>query len=251
MRLGFSVAMHIQPDVLLLDEVLAVGDEAFQQKCFGKIGDFKRGGGTIVFVSHDPGAVERLCDQAVLLDHGRSVERGPAGDVVRAYHRRLVSVLAGERRRPRGPSRRAGAGCTRCARSPATAACATASPRASRWRSRSGSTPRTGSTTRRVTLGLRDSDGRPLGSQTRRRGPPATRAARAAAAPLPGAADARGPLLRRRRPGDGRRRRRSSTTPSARSSSASSASDPGGGGRDSPRRHVGVTRRRRNRRWVT
>ena len=92
MRLGFSVAMHIQPDVLLLDEVLAVGDEAFQQKCFGKIGDFKRGGGTIVFVSHDPGAVERLCDQAVLLDHGRSVERGSAGDVVRAYHRRLVSA---------------------------------------------------------------------------------------------------------------------------------------------------------------
>jgi ABC-type polysaccharide/polyol phosphate transport system ATPase subunit len=92
MRLGFSVAMHIQPDVLLLDEVLAVGDEAFQQKCFGKIGDFKRGGGTIVFVSHDPAAVERLCDEAVLLDHGRSVERGSSGDVVRAYHRRLVKV---------------------------------------------------------------------------------------------------------------------------------------------------------------
>jgi len=92
MRLGFSVAMHVQPDVLLLDEVLAVGDEAFQQKCFGKIGDFKRGGGTIVFVSHDPVAVERVCDEAVLLDHGRSIERGPAGDVVRAYHRRLVSA---------------------------------------------------------------------------------------------------------------------------------------------------------------
>ena len=92
MRLGFSVAMHIQPDILLLDEVLAVGDEAFQQKCYGKIGDFKRAGGTIVFVSHDPGAVERLCDEAVLLDHGRSVERGSSGDVVRAYHRRLVSA---------------------------------------------------------------------------------------------------------------------------------------------------------------
>ena len=92
MRLGFSVAMHVQPDVLLLDEVLAVGDEAFQQKCYGKIGDFKRAGGTIVFVSHDPGAVELLCDEAVLLDHGRSVERGAAGDVVRAYHRRLVSA---------------------------------------------------------------------------------------------------------------------------------------------------------------
>ena len=53
MRLGFSVAMHVHPDVLLLDEVLAVGDEAFQQKCFGRIWDFKRAGGTIVFVSHD------------------------------------------------------------------------------------------------------------------------------------------------------------------------------------------------------
>jgi ABC-type polysaccharide/polyol phosphate transport system ATPase subunit len=109
MRLGFSVAMHIQPDVLLLDEVLAVGDEAFQQKCYGKIGDFKRGGGTIVFVSHDPGAVELLCDEAVLLDHGRSVERGAAGDVVRAYHRRLVSAshesAGGREGRAGGPVR--------------------------------------------------------------------------------------------------------------------------------------------------
>ena len=91
-RLGFAVAVHVDPAILLVDEVLAVGDEAFQQKCFGKIGDFKRGGGTIVFVSHDPVAVERVCDEAVLLDHGRSIERGPAGDVVRAYHRRLVSA---------------------------------------------------------------------------------------------------------------------------------------------------------------
>ena len=109
MRLGFSVAMHVQPDVLLLDEVLAVGDEPFQQKCFGKIADFKRGGGTIVFVSHDPAAVERLCDEAVLLDHGRSVERGPAGDVVRAYHRRLVRAshesVHGREGRAGGPVR--------------------------------------------------------------------------------------------------------------------------------------------------
>jgi ABC-type polysaccharide/polyol phosphate transport system ATPase subunit len=109
MRLGFSVAMHVQPDILLLDEVLAVGDEAFQQKCYGKIGDFKRGGGTIVFVSHDPGAVEMICDEAVLLDHGRSVERGPAGDVVRAYHRRLVSdsheSVGGRAGRDGGPCR--------------------------------------------------------------------------------------------------------------------------------------------------
>src|SRR3954465_9895613 len=94
MRLGFSVAMHVQPDVLLLDEVLAVGDEAFQQKCYGKIAEFKRGGGTIVFVSHDPGAIERICDRAMLLERGRCVEVGQSGDVIRAYHRRLITASA-------------------------------------------------------------------------------------------------------------------------------------------------------------
>jgi len=89
MRLGFSVAMHVNPDVLLLDEVLAVGDEAFQRKCFGRIAEFKQAGGTIVFVSHDPSGVERVCDRAIMLDHGRLVEEGPAADVVRAYHRFL------------------------------------------------------------------------------------------------------------------------------------------------------------------
>jgi ABC-type polysaccharide/polyol phosphate transport system ATPase subunit len=90
MRLGFSVAMHIQPDILLVDEVLAVGDEDFQQKCFGRIWEFKRAGGTIVFVSHDPRQVERLCDHAILLEQGQVVERGPAGTVLQAYHRRLA-----------------------------------------------------------------------------------------------------------------------------------------------------------------
>jgi ABC-type polysaccharide/polyol phosphate transport system ATPase subunit len=92
MRLGFSVAMNVRPDILLLDEVLAVGDEAFQAKCFGKIWDFKRSGGTMVFVSHDPAAVERLCDRAILLEHGHVVERGTAEEVVRAYHRRLAAL---------------------------------------------------------------------------------------------------------------------------------------------------------------
>jgi ABC-type polysaccharide/polyol phosphate transport system ATPase subunit len=94
MRLGFSVAMHVQPDVLLLDEILAVGDEAFQQKCYSKIWEYKNAGGTIVFVSHDPSAVERVCDRAILLDHGRCVESGASADVVLAYHRRLVSASA-------------------------------------------------------------------------------------------------------------------------------------------------------------
>jgi ABC-type polysaccharide/polyol phosphate transport system ATPase subunit len=91
MRLGFSVAMHINPDVLLLDEVLAVGDEDFQQKCYGRIWDFKRAGGTLVFVSHDPGAVERVCDRAIMLEAGQVLEEGPAVEVVRAYHRRIVT----------------------------------------------------------------------------------------------------------------------------------------------------------------
>jgi ABC-2 type transport system ATP-binding protein len=96
MRLGFSVAMHVQPDILLLDEVLAVGDEAFQQKCYGRISEFKAAGGTIVFVSHDQTAVARVCDRALMLERGRVVEVGPADDVVRAYHRRLVTDAATE-----------------------------------------------------------------------------------------------------------------------------------------------------------
>jgi len=92
MRLGFSIASHIEADVLLLDEVFAVGDEAFQRKCFGKIFEFKQRGGTIVFVSHDASAVERLCDRAVLLSEGRVAFDGPTHEAVVAYRR----LLAGE-----------------------------------------------------------------------------------------------------------------------------------------------------------
>lgn len=100
LRLGFSVAMHIQPDILLLDEVLAVGDEAFQQKCQGRIWDYKRAGGTIVFVSHDPTSVERLCDRAMLLEKGRVVEAGTPEEVLRTYHRHLASRVAVRVERP-------------------------------------------------------------------------------------------------------------------------------------------------------
>jgi ABC-type polysaccharide/polyol phosphate transport system ATPase subunit len=93
MRLGFSVAAHIQADVLLLDEVFAVGDEEFQRKCFGKIHEFKSRGGTIVFVSHDAQAVERLCDRAVLLRQGAKVFDGSTRDAIAQYRR----LLAGER----------------------------------------------------------------------------------------------------------------------------------------------------------
>jgi ABC-type polysaccharide/polyol phosphate transport system ATPase subunit len=93
MRLGFSVAAHIQADILLLDEVFAVGDEEFQRKCFGKIHEFKSRGGTIVFVSHDAQAVERLCDRAVLLRQGSVVFEGVTRDAIADYRR----LLAGDR----------------------------------------------------------------------------------------------------------------------------------------------------------
>jgi ABC-type polysaccharide/polyol phosphate transport system ATPase subunit len=91
MRLGFAVAAHLDADVLLLDEVFAVGDEAFQRKCFGKIYEFKQRGGTIVFVSHDAAAVERLCERAVLLRGGRLEFDGPTHEAIVRYHRQLAA----------------------------------------------------------------------------------------------------------------------------------------------------------------
>jgi len=92
MRLGFAVAANIIPDVLLVDEVLAVGDEAFQKKCLSKIEEFRREGRTIVFVSHDLPTVLKLCDRALWLDHGRTRAMGPTADVVERY---LESVSIG------------------------------------------------------------------------------------------------------------------------------------------------------------
>jgi ABC-type polysaccharide/polyol phosphate transport system ATPase subunit len=93
MRLGFAVAAHLEVDVLLLDEVFAVGDEEFQRKCFGKIFEFKQRGGTIVFVSHDAAAVERLCGRALLLRQGLLEFDGPTREAVTRYH----AMLADER----------------------------------------------------------------------------------------------------------------------------------------------------------
>jgi ABC-type polysaccharide/polyol phosphate transport system ATPase subunit len=90
MRLGFAIAAHLDADVLLLDEVFAVGDEAFQRKCFGKIFEFKQRGGTIVFVSHDATQVERLCERAVLLRDGSVELSGPTHDALVRYRRVLA-----------------------------------------------------------------------------------------------------------------------------------------------------------------
>jgi ABC-2 type transport system ATP-binding protein len=90
MRLGFAIAAFLEADVLLLDEVFAVGDESFQRKCFGVISAFKERGGTILFVSHDASAVERLCDRAVLLRDGRLGFDGPVHEAITRYRRAMA-----------------------------------------------------------------------------------------------------------------------------------------------------------------
>jgi ABC-type polysaccharide/polyol phosphate transport system ATPase subunit len=90
MRLGFAIAAFLDADTLLLDEVFAVGDEAFQRKCFGRIFAFKQNGGTIVFVSHDASAVERLCERSVFLDVGRVAFDGPTREAVTRYRQALA-----------------------------------------------------------------------------------------------------------------------------------------------------------------
>lgn len=84
-RLAFSVAAHLDPEILMMDEVLAVGDAAFQQKCLDKMHDIRQQGRTILFVSHDMGAITRLCKRVVLLEQGRVVEDGEPQSVVNRY----------------------------------------------------------------------------------------------------------------------------------------------------------------------
>ena len=93
-RLGFSIAAHLEPDVLLVDEVLAVGDAEFQAKCLRRIHDMRDRGVTILFISHDLTTVEQLCDSAVLLDKGRVAATGPPADVVSFYHRQIMAEQA-------------------------------------------------------------------------------------------------------------------------------------------------------------
>ncbi len=99
-RLGFSVAIQVDADILLVDEVLAVGDAAFQQKCFEQFHRLKDEGRTIVFVTHDMGAVERFCDRAMLIERGQVVEMGDPRHVARRYNElnfgRLVHEASGD-----------------------------------------------------------------------------------------------------------------------------------------------------------
>lgn len=91
MRLAFAVAVNVDPDILLIDEVLAVGDSSFQAKCFEKILDFRRQGKSILCVSHVAGMVRQLCDRAIWLDHGDLMLDGPIAEVTDAYAGRVQS----------------------------------------------------------------------------------------------------------------------------------------------------------------
>ncbi len=93
MRLGFAVAIHVDPDVLLVDEVLAVGDEGFTHKCLDKFAEFRRRGKTILLVTHSLGLVERFCDEALWLEDGRAQGHGDPKRIVGAY---LTAVEKGE-----------------------------------------------------------------------------------------------------------------------------------------------------------
>lgn len=86
-RLGFAVAAHLEPDILLVDEVLAVGDAAFQVQCLDRLNELRRSGMTMIFISHDLPSMEKLCDRVALMERGRLVASGPPHDVVDAYQR--------------------------------------------------------------------------------------------------------------------------------------------------------------------
>ncbi|MCP4420628.1 MAG: ABC transporter ATP-binding protein [Chloroflexi bacterium] len=90
-RLAFAVAAHLEPEILLVDEVLAVGDASFQRKCLGKMGDVARGGRTILFVSHNMGAVNRLCERVIWIDNGQVVMSGEPQKVIGEYLTRYTN----------------------------------------------------------------------------------------------------------------------------------------------------------------
>ena len=100
LRLGFSLAAHLEPDVLLVDEAIAVGDAGFQYRCVERISTLVKEGRTLVFVSHNMSAVEALCSRCVLVSHGRTVRDGPTRDVIREYLQGVEEELLAS-----GPSR--------------------------------------------------------------------------------------------------------------------------------------------------
>ncbi len=108
-RLAFAVSAHLEPEILIVDEVLAVGDMAFQRKCMGRMREVGHGGRAVLFVSHNMAAIEALCSRAILLEEGRVTSDGDVQEVIREYRRRIMAPQLQEvahLRERRGPGRR-------------------------------------------------------------------------------------------------------------------------------------------------
>jgi ABC-type polysaccharide/polyol phosphate transport system ATPase subunit len=84
-RLGFAVAAHLEPEILLVDEVLAVGDASFQKKCLGKMGSVAQEGRTILFVSHNMDSIQRLCSRCLILEQGELIAQGDTASIIQQY----------------------------------------------------------------------------------------------------------------------------------------------------------------------
>ena len=91
LRLAFSAAVHADPEILLIDEVIAVGDQAFQARCFDRMQELRRSGKTMLCVSHSPELLMKMCDRAIWLDHGQLIADGKIGEVVDAYQGKTIT----------------------------------------------------------------------------------------------------------------------------------------------------------------
>jgi lipopolysaccharide transport system ATP-binding protein len=107
-RLAFAVAAHLQPEILLIDEVLAVGDSEFQRKCLGKMGDVARAGRTVLFISHDMTAVQSLCAKCLLIKSGKIAASGPSNEVIGGYMASMMRTDSGTASLVNHPGRRPG-----------------------------------------------------------------------------------------------------------------------------------------------
>ena len=112
-RLAFSVAAHMEPEILLVDEVLAVGDMAFQKKCLGKMQDVSKQGRTVLFVSHNMQAVRALCPRSILLKDGHIIDDGPTSDTILGYYKDLRLLTVDENTAVSDPKNRRGSGAAR------------------------------------------------------------------------------------------------------------------------------------------
>ena len=117
LRLAFSVAAHLEPEILMVDEVLAVGDIRFQKKCLGKMGEVASAGRTVLYVAHNMPAISRLCQRAILMGNGRVVQDGPVHEVISTYLNSGLGTSAVREWPDLGTARREGTsfGCVRSA----------------------------------------------------------------------------------------------------------------------------------------